>query len=80
MPTTEELREMVDRYDNLMEDCWRGRLRPEDEKELDRLHEFLMRRESDAWRDTAMITIDRLTEMIDIPFPLIRYTIQMLDY
>lgn len=80
MPTTEELREMVDRYDNLMEDCWRGRLRPEDEKELDRLHEFLMQRESEEWRDTAMITIDRLTELSDISFPLVRYTLQMLDY
>lgn len=80
MLTKEELREIVDRYDNLMEDCWRKRLLPEDEKELDSLHELLMGLESDAWQETAMITIDRITDLVDIPFPLIRHMIDMLDY
>lgn len=73
-----KLREIVDRYDNLMEDCWRGRLRSRDEKELDRLHEFLIEKEADLWRDTSLLLVDQLTELMEIPFPFLRYTIGML--
>lgn len=73
-----ELRELVDRYDNLMEDCWRGRLRQTDQMELDQLHSFLVEKEAELWRDTSMRLIDQITELIDIPFPLLRYVIGML--
>lgn len=72
------LREIVDRFDNLMEDCWRKRLRHEDQRELDELHIFLADQEQDLWGTTSMLTIDRVTDMIDMPFPLLRYSIDML--
>lgn len=73
-----ELRELVDRYDNLMEDCWRKRLRRDDERELNQLHEFLDLKENEYWRGTSEYLIADLTELMDIPFPLLRYTIGML--
>lgn len=73
-----ELREIVDRFDNLFEDCYRKRMRDEDQKELNEIYAFLSHTEDELWRDTSPLIIDRLTEMIDIPFPLLRYTIGML--
>lgn len=73
-----ELRELVDRFDNLMEDCWRQRLRDEDQRELDELHIFLEGQEKELWGSTSPLTIDRITELIDMPFPLLRYSIDML--
>lgn len=74
-----ELRELVDRFDNLFEDCWRTRLRPEDEKELNELYQFLLIKEEEAWRDTSILIIDQVTDHVDIKFPLLRYTIGMLS-
>ncbi len=73
-----ELREMTDRYDNLMEDCWRGRLRQTDMMELDQLHTHLLDKEAELWRDTSILLVDQLTELMEIPFPMLRYTIGML--
>lgn len=72
-----ELREIVDRFDNLFEDCYRKRMRDEDQKELDEIYSFLSFREEDLWRDTSPAIVARLTDLVDIPFPLLRYTIGM---
>lgn len=73
-----ELRELVDRFDNLMEDCWRKRLRQEDQRELDELHIFLGTQEQELWGSTSPLTIVRINDMIEMPFPLLRYSIDML--
>lgn len=73
-----QFRELVDRFDNLMEDCWRKRLRVEDQRELDELHIFLNIEENRLWGATPLLIIDRVGDMIDAPFPLLRYSIDML--
>lgn len=75
---TSELREVVDRFDNLFEDCWRKRLASYEERELDQLYQLLLNKEAELWRETSLLLIDQVTEFVDIPFPLLRYTIGML--
>lgn len=73
-----ELRELVDRYDNLMEDCMRKRLSDEDQRELDQLYAFLLLKDEEYWDGVSYFITEQITESLGIDFPMLRYCIDML--
>lgn len=72
-----ELCLLIEQYDDLYERCWTTRLTPQEQHELDQLYAFLLLKEGEFW-DDAYWFMEMLTDLMDLTFPTLRYSLGLL--
>lgn len=73
-----ELRLMIQEYDELFELCMTHQMSPDDQRELNDLHDALSLKEYEYWEDTPESIIAIVNEHFPREFPLIRGALGIL--
>lgn len=77
---TIELRNVVSEYDALTAIEEARRLTPQEQKDHDELFAILLLEEEEYWQGASPLAVDTLRDVTEIDFPMIRYTLGLLDH
>jgi hypothetical protein len=77
---TIELRLVVSEYDELEIISEQRPLTPQEQKSFDELHAALLLEEEEYWRGASPLAVDVLRDATEIDFPMIRYTLGLLNH
>jgi hypothetical protein len=77
---TIELRGVVSEYDELTRREESRPLTPQEQHDHDELHAILLLEEEEYWQGASPLAVDILRDATEIDFPMIRYTLGLLDH